>query len=223
LQLRTLSIHSGFLPIIIFLLFLNRNKENKLWVIFLYVALSLVTDYSYDIINHITGDEKKTNFYVSSCFTIIEFTLCTLFIFYNINARSLKNIVLICSGLFFPVSVFNLFQKGIADFDSLTASVECILIIFFSILFLYDQIREPELVFIYTSKKFWIIVAVLLYLSSTLFLFMYAAEFTKREKNYYWSINFTFNILKNLLFAVAFLLKKDSLLKRSFMKNEYNF
>ncbi len=222
MSLRTLSINSVFLPIIIFLFFYKKNKGDKLWVIFLYTVFSLAVDYSYDIIWHLIGNEKKANFYVSSFFTIIEFTLFALFLYYNINQRALKNIVLICAGIFFPISIFNLFQKGIEDFDSITASVECILIIFFSILFLYDQIREPELVFIYTSKKFWVIVAFFLYFSSTLFLFLYAAELTKNAKAYYWSINFTFNIIKNLLFAMAFLMKPDNTSNRTFMKNEYN-
>ena len=219
-MLRNLSINSGFLPIIIFLLFLNRNKEGKLWVIFLYAIISLITDYSYNIID---SSNKKILFYIYSFFTIIEFTLCALFLFNNINSRRFKRLLLICSSLFFSISIYNLFQNAYENFDSLTASVECILIIFFSILFLYDQIKEPELIFIYTSKKFWIIVAFFLYLSSTLFLFIYASKLTKPELHYYWKINFVFNILKNILFAVAFLIKKNTFPNQSFMRRQYNF
>jgi len=64
--------------------------------------------------------------------------------------------------------------------------------------------------FITSSKKFWIIVAFFLYLSSTLFLFILAAKLSKHERDYYWNINFTFNILKNVLFAIAFVIKEPN-------------
>lgn len=216
-MLRNLSINSGFLPIVFFLLFVNRNREKKLWVIFLYAIISLITDYSYDLI------AKKNEFYLFSFFTIIEFTLCSIFLYYNINSKFFKRIVLVLSFFFFCISFYNLFQKQFEKLDSLTATVECILIILFSILFLYDQLKEPELIFIYTSKQFWIIVAFLLYLSSTLFLFMSADNLTKHEMSYYWSINFVFNIVKNILFALAFSLKKPNLTDNPFMKNRYNY
>lgn len=219
-MLRTLSINSGFLPIIIFLLFLNRNKDDKLWVIFLYTILSLITDYSYNII----GTSKKIEFYIYSFFTVIEFSLGAIFLYFNINSNLFKKILIFCSGLFFVISIYNLFQQEFENFDSLTASVECILIIFFSILFLYDQIKEPELTFISSSKKFWIIVAFFLYLSSTLFLFIYASKLTKHEMSYYWKINFVFNILKNVLFSIAFLMKNNtnnSYTNKTFLRNQY--
>jgi hypothetical protein len=215
--LRTLSINSGFLPIIFFLLFLNRNKEKKLWVIFLYAVISLLTDYSYNIIS------RQNEFYIYSFFTIAEFTLYSIFLYYNLNTKLFKKLLLISYVLFFPVTIYNFFQKEFENFDSLTASVECILIILFSILFLYEQIKEPESIFIYTSKKFWIIVAFFLYLSSTLFLFMYADKLPTIEKSYYWSINFVFNILKNIFFTIAFLLRKNAFSDHPLMKNQYNY
>jgi len=215
--LRTLSINSGFLPIVFFLLFLNRNKEKKLWVIFLYAVISLLTDYSYNLIS------KQNEFYIYSFFTIAEFTLYSVFLYYNLNTKLFKKLLLISYILFFPVTIYNFFQKEFENFDSLTASIECILIILFSILFLYEQIKEPESIFIYTSKKFWIIIAFFLYLSSTLFLFMYADKLPTMEKNYYWSINFVFNILKNIFFTIAFLLRKNAFSDQPLMKNQFNY
>jgi len=215
--LRTLSINSGFLPIIFFLLFLNRNKQKKLWVIFLYAVISVLTDYSYDIIS------RKNEFYIYSFFTIAEFTLYSIFLYYNLNTKLFKKLLLISYILFFPITIYSFFQKEFENFDSLTASIECILIILFSILFLYEQIKEPESIFIYTSKKFWIIVAFFLYLSSTLFLFMYADKLPTMEKNYYWSINFVFNIVKNIFFTIAFLLRKNAFSDQPLMKNQFNY
>ena len=212
-MLRILSINSGFLPIIFFLLFYKRNKEKKLWVIFLYALISLATDYSYNLIN------RKDEFYIFSFFTITEFTLYSLFLYYNFNTNLFKKLLVYSYILFFPVTVYNFFQKKFEHFDSLTASIECILIIFFSVLYLYEQIREPESVFIYTSKKFWIISGFFLYLSSTLFLFLYADKLPDIEQRYYWSINYVFNVVKNIFFSIAFLLRKDPFSNQPFMRN----
>jgi hypothetical protein len=87
-------------------------------------------------------------------------------------------------------------------------SVEAILIIVYCIFFLYEQIKNPNSFYIYRSKKFWITIGLLLYFSSTLFLFIYAANLTKQEYLAYWAINDIFNILKNILFSISFLIKE---------------
>jgi hypothetical protein len=48
-----------------------------------------------------------------------------------------------------------------------------------------------------------------MYFSSTLFLFLYAASFTQIEHKYYWYINNIFDIIKNILFCIAFYMKKS--------------
>ncbi len=94
-------------------------------------------------------------------------------------------------------------------FDSLSASVEALLIISYCILLLYEQITDPTIIFVYNTKKFWTIIDFFLYFSSTLFLFLYAATFTKQERSNYWSINNFFEMLKNILFSISFILKKS--------------
>jgi hypothetical protein len=96
-----------------------------------------------------------------------------------------------------------------SSFDSLTASLEAVLIIIYSILFLYEQIKDPSILFVYYTKKFWVVVAFFMYFSSTLFLFLYAASFTQIEHKYYWYINNIFDIIKNILFCIAFYMKKS--------------
>jgi hypothetical protein len=64
--------------------------------------------------------------------------------------------------------------------------------------------NSPDISFIYSSKKFWIVTAFLVYLSGTLFLFIYTSGLSKAEQAYYWPINLIFNTLKNILIALAF-------------------
>jgi hypothetical protein len=100
-------------------------------------------------------------------------------------------------------------KAGTRSFDSLTASLEATLIIIYSIFYFYEQIRNPEVFYIYYLKKFWMVLAFLLYLSATLFLFIYAATFTTQEHKNYWGINNISDIIKNIFFTISFCMKKD--------------
>jgi hypothetical protein len=101
----------------------------------------------------------------------------------------------------------------------LPASIEAILIIIYCIIFFYEQINNPDISFIYSSKKFWVTTAFLVYLSGTLFLFIYTSDLSEAEQFYYWPINYFFNILKNLVIALAFYIPTSK--PQSFIKDEF--
>lgn len=195
---------SAILPIIFFLLFLKRNEKGGLWVIFVYCIISFTTDLvSKRLAQHIPP------FYLYSFFSIIEYTLFSLFLLLSFKQKNFKNILLFLSLMFYIVVLSNLFRNKTEtqSFDSPSASLEAILIIVYSIFFLFEQVKDPSIFYIYYLKKFWIILAFLIYFSSTLFLFLYAATFAKPEKGTYWIINNIFDIIKNLLFVVSFTIK----------------
>ncbi|HTI91024.1 MAG TPA: hypothetical protein VL727_10575 [Puia sp.] len=204
-MLPLISVLSGVLPMIFYVCFLKRNKQGGFWVIFLYCAISFLTDN----VHHELRDRSYI-FYLNSSFTICEFGLFTLFIYLSLKNKPFKFFTLIGVALFLIIATINLLNgSGGTIFDSLSASAESILLIIFSIFFLYEQLTDPTVMYVYYLKNFWIVLAILLYFASTLFLFIYAATLTKQEYNNYWSINNFFNILKNILFSVAFLMKKS--------------
>lgn len=204
-MLPLLSVYSGVLPIIFYVCFLKRNKQGGFWVIFFYCLISFLSD---NIFHYL---EYKVNvFYLSAAFTICEFSLISLFIYLSLKNKKFKLVILIGAPIFFSIAIINILNGGTGTFfDSLAASAESILSIIYSIFFLYEQLTDQEVIYVYYLKKFWIVLAVLLYFSSTLFLFIYAETLTKQEYNNYWSINNIFNILKNILFSVAFIMKKS--------------
>jgi hypothetical protein len=63
-----------------------------------------------------------------------------------------------------------------------------------------------EISFIYASKTFWIIVAILVYMSATFFLFVSAEFLTQQERAAYWFINLISNLIKNILLTIAFIM-----------------
>jgi len=205
--LQTLAYISEILPIIFYLSFIKRNRGEGLWVIFLYCSISLL----YEPVFSILGKKMIPKFYIYTSFTILEFTLFSFFFYSSLKQKRFKYIPVIGAVIFYAIAFSILAVKRSKDpFDSLSASVEALLIISYCILLLYEQITDPTIIFVYNTKKFWVIIAFFLYFSSTLFLFLYAANFTKQERHNYWVINNFFEMLKNILFSISFILKKNA-------------
>ena len=196
---------SEILPIVFYACFAKRNKQEGLWVIFVYCLFSFLNEFLFLALR-----QRVDAFYLYATFTIFEYTLFTLFFYLSFKEKIFKFIAIIGSLAFYTMAVINFTTKRSVSFDSLSASAEAIFIIVYSILYLYEQIRDPSIVYVYYTKKFWITIAFFLYFSSTLFLFIYAATLTKVEHRNYWYINNIFEIVKNILFCIAFIMKKDA-------------
>jgi hypothetical protein len=196
--LQKLAYFTELLPIIFYLIFLKRNKGEGLWVIFIYSVLSLLTEKIFEI------TEREI---VYSIFTMVEFTLFSFFFYSSLKTKSFKYIPMIGAVIFYAVAISNFTNKR---FDSLSSSLEAILIIPYCILLLYEQIRDPNVIFVYYNKKFWVIIAFFLYFSATLFLYIYYSSLSPEQRSTYWLINNFFEILKNILFCISFIMKKRS-------------
>jgi len=203
--LSLIAFFSEILSIIFFLCFLNRNKGEGLWVIFFYCIFSVVTENAAFLLRG-----KMDRVYLYAAFTICEYTIFAYFFYLSFKKKRIAYVPIVGTVIFYLIAGIYFTNKNSAGFDSLTASVEAILIIIYSLVFLYDQIRHTLITYVYNTKKFWIVIAFFLYFSSTLFLFLFAATFTKQEHSYYWVINNFFEILKNALFCVSFAMKKDN-------------
>lgn len=191
------------LPIVFFLLFLKRNNEKKLWVIFVYVTLSFLNDVT--LSSFPKGSQIK--FYFFSFFTVVEYTLFSIFLYLNFKSRRIKLLILGALPFFYTLVTYYIINKNQNNnFDAIPASVESILIIIFCVSFFFEQIRDMEVSFIYSSKLFWIIVAILVYMSATFFLFISAEFVSQQERLFYWFINSISNLIKNLLLTIAFII-----------------
>jgi len=213
-----------FDPLLAFLFFCfrDRNKLKEMQVLFVYFIVAFSADYIF--ITHKSSDYPKLTIAVFSFFTILEYTLFSLFIFYILRNKYFKRIIAVISILFliFSLSYFFLNISNPKKFDSPSASIESILIIIFCILFLFDQLNNPEIVIIYESHRFWAITGFLIYMAGGLFLFIYAADFTKEQKNYYWNINSFVSIVKDIFLGIAVIMKKKNFIVHSPIEKSYN-
>lgn len=191
-----LAFFTEILPIVFYLVFLKRNRGEGLWVIFLYCILSVLTE----ILAGILRLPIIVDFY-----NILQFTLFSLFFYFSLKDKRFKYVPIVGAVIFYVIAIRNFSNTG---FDSFSLSLASIFFIPYCILLLYEQMRDSNIMIVYSDKKFWIIVAFFLYFSGTLFLYIYINTLPKEQQSNYWSINNFFEILKNILFCVAFIMKK---------------
>jgi hypothetical protein len=196
------------LPIIIFLFFLTVRKkpEKALWVIFFYSTYSFASNSKviYDLFH---GHSFNLLAYI---FTLVEYLLFATFLYMVLSKPFLKRALLFCSVLFTSFCLINIFFQPKYQFDSLQSAIESLLLLIFCILYLFEQINKPQVVFIYASYKFWIITGILTYLATSFFLYAFAASLPFEQAQQYWVINHISNILKNILFAISIIVYAKS-------------
>lgn len=205
-MLREIAYLSEILSVVFFLCFFKRNRGEGLWIIFLSCVFSIVAELAAVVIAKV---HQTYMFYFWASYTIVEYSLFALFFFFAFKNKKTKYIPLIGTLLFYSIVFITFYQKNTKAFDSLSASMEAILMIIYSIIFLYSQITNSEVIYVYNTKRFWIVIAIFVYFSSTLFLFLFAADFINPQSSSYWIINNLFEILKNTLFCISFAMKKN--------------
>jgi hypothetical protein len=171
-----------------------------------------------------TVSHRSTIYNVLSVFTLVEYSIFSYVLYSVITNRIFRAIILISSALFFVFTVFYYLTVKNNTFDSLPASFEAILIVVFSIFYLFDQMNKPQVIFIYQEPNFWFVVAFIIYFSGTLFLFIQASNLTKEVRDNFWKISLFSNIIKNILFAIAFSTRKSRNLEQAFeppFENEF--
>ena len=171
------------------------------------------------IIEHSTFN--RYTYKILSSFTIIEYSIFAYFLYSIIENKIFKVIILIGTIGFYLFALIYFFISKDHGFDSISASIEAILIVAFCIFYLFDQLNKPQVMFIYQDPNFWFVVGFLVYLSGTLFLFIQASELEKEVRQNFWKINLFANITKNILFAIAFSTKKSNSIIQSF-ENPYD-
>jgi hypothetical protein len=197
-----IAYYSDILPIVFFLVFLNKIRHERiLWVIFIYAIISFI---NVTLLLYVFRDNDLKGYFAMSIFTAIEFVCFVLVFIYLLKSEVLLSIVKVISLAFLFFCIFSIVGSNHqTQFDSIQSSIASLLIIMFSIFYFYEKINEPQLKFIYSDYHFWIILAFLIYLSATLFLYVYVTSLPRAEADEWWILNSIGNIAKNILFSIA--------------------
>ncbi len=204
-MLPTISIFSPLIPLILFLIFCtNKKTKIELWVIFFYILETFILD----LVQRLTRWGRANHFEIFGVLEIVEFIVFVYFFYLAIGSRAIKKWMLIASVLILALLVITFANSEKTNFNSITASVESIAIIGLSIIFLFEQINKPPDFSIYGSANFWVVLSILIYMSSTLFLFIIANNLSDEEISKYWIINNISNTVSSITFGIAFLVSR---------------
>ncbi len=164
--------------------------------------------------NHLT-------FLLLSIFTVIEYLSFAFIIYHLIKSSLLRTIIIFVSPIFVLYSIIQYFTSSTTNIDSLTITVENIIILSFCLFFFYEQLDVPEVTFIYLSYKFWLVLAILIYSTGTFFFFMFSSSMSNDQWETWSLINYVFSILKNAFFSIAIIMKKDNS-DNNYLKKPFN-
>ena len=197
--LEKISYFIDLLPVLVFLLFIKKIKEKSIWVIAIYSLYSFINNYTILEKVKVNANVDLLLYFV----TLFEFLLFATILIFILDNRIIKKLILFIALIACSIYIYCIIAKKLVGFDSIPISVECTIIILFCLYYFYEQLTSPEVEFIYTSYKFWIILGLLLYLAGSFFVFVFAADLSISERDNYWPIIYGCGIVRNILFAIA--------------------
>ena len=183
------------------LVLIKREKQKWSTIVLLYFLYSVVSDLFLDQISKKFFQTEIVSFRI---FTIVEFISFSI-IFYKINySIRTKRTILLSSSLFFLSIIIDLLTNSIENFDSLPTGVESILILFYCILTLYEQISTGKPLY---SFPVLFAFSLILFFSGTFFLFIMSQNNFENEEfsTLYDYIVAISKILMTLLMSVGIL------------------
>lgn len=201
------------LPLVFYLLFKRNGKQKSLRVILFYVLYCIFNEATNFYLQSIRSEKTIYLFYA---FTVVEYTFFCYFIYLVLSKSVVKKILplLWISLIVFDVIVF-VFKKDPFGFDSITSGIECIIVFFLCISYMFIQLKGANTLTIYSTFDFWVVITFLIYFSGTFFLYILAQSMGRDVsfQKQYFIINITFNILKNILLCIAMTMKLNESVK----------
>jgi hypothetical protein len=85
--------------------------------------------------------------------------------------------------------------------------IETILVFIFIFFFLYEQLKEAKSTPIYDNYFFWVSIGLFIYLGGSFFIYLMANTINYKELIKYWFFTYIVEIIKNLLFIFAILIR----------------
>jgi len=187
----------------------NKKKTKELWPIAVYTMYGI---FSFSVFSQVIFLLTKKEFLSYRIFTIVEGICLGYYLYLIITNIIAKKILGVLGIIFLVFALFDLKNSNADTFDSIPTVIECLILLTFSIYYLYEQIKDPNNLFLYNTPNFWIVVGIILFFSGNFFLFIYGQSSSKLPD---WSktfqlINGICSLLENILFLMAFIIAKNA-------------
>ena len=215
--LRNIAILSDLLPLILFIFFAKSKKNIGLRVVFFLAIYSVFVNF------FILSNRQlwQYSFLIGRITTIVEFSLFSLLFFRIIESRLFKKGMIAISILMAAYLIYSLVTFSKNSFDSVPSGITAMVFFIYCIFYLFERVKDPTSLFLYSSPEFWVVVAIIIYSAGTFFPFIYAQNYIDKPdfENEYKLIHSTLYIAKNLLFSAAMLIT-DKTIKSSYPMNK---
>lgn len=202
-----LSMYSIALPLTVGLVLYHRLQHIQK-VILLLVLLSVSTE----IIAHLVRYQGNIQNLIYSLFTVLEYMLLA-YVFAQGVKPFLKQPFFwkITTSFLLFVIVDMIWISGIEQFNSYSTAIEGLVLILFSLIFFYKTLQDLKIKHLEREPLFWISTGVLLYFSSSLFIFLFTNYVNSSNRALFiiWGIHGIFSILLNISYSIALWVKPN--------------
>ncbi len=196
---------SLFIPVFLYF-YKKQNKE--VWVLFYLLAFIFIHQIIYGSLLKRGSDFVEI---FNSFYTPVEFLITSLYI-RTLLRGSLSKTLLLTSIILYFICWIPLFSFSKAqDYISYIRAFSYSLILIFSLLYYYEQIRNPKTIFVYMQKSFWIVSGFFLFASGTFFIFLFD-QFSSNVTGFfdqYVYIHALLFIVRNFFFSTAMIIKPE--------------
>lgn len=198
---------SNLLPVLFFLLQKNASERAKR-VIFYFCLFIIIHGIIYTLTKYRVPEFAL---YFNHLFIPVEFFFISYYYHFSFGNILHKRIVITTGIFFMAVWLYFTFKNPDEAFDSTVNGLESLIVISYSILYFYEQLRYPKTLFIYTQSSFWGIVGFFLFFAGAFFVFIYRqTSVNLGDFNYQFTyIHAIFFILRNVLFTIGIIIKSE--------------
>jgi hypothetical protein len=191
------------------------KNERALWVVVSYLIFDFLINIALLYAIPVRYHNK-----VYPVFTIVESLFFAFLFFRIIQKPRLKRFITLIATLFIASLVVYYYYTYFVTprrqiLDSFPIGIETILIFVFSFFYFYEQLNDTTNFFIYTKYSFWCVLAIVLYLAGSFFVYILANQISFKELvEKYWVITNIAVTLRNLFFLIAILVKANEVVNK---------
>ena len=181
------------------MIYFIKSKQRVYSLISFYTFYCIFSDL---VLTKLSLKYLDSELYSFRLFTIIEYSIISIFLFKLIESRKFKNIIKLGSIIFLLAVILDIYTSSFTDFDSLPSGLESILILSYCLFFIYERITSSSFSF---NGTVWIATGFILFFSGTFFLFILSQNNFKDSSFIltYGYIVAIFSIIKNMFITIG--------------------
>ena len=198
------------LPLLLFLIFLNKIKSTEIRVFFLY-SITFTLFLVLNILLKFFLNDSIHLLTANRFFLLSEFTFLAIYYNYILTFKHKKYLFLLFTIAFFLYSFYDFYTSVPGKFSYVPLVFESLFFLLVIVYFFYEKLQFSVTSPIYFSPNFWISVAFLIYFSGNFFIFLFVRSMVNDPnfRNQYTIIYGTVTIIKNIFLCTAVIANKE--------------